>query len=99
MRESIRIFAENMEKVLQENDQKKGVDGWKFEEFSFLTDKLLLESSGLVTALIDGHDEDIIEQTIMVGNYAMMIFDKIRLRKAERDKNSKQKEIKIVKEK
>ena len=74
LRPEVRRFAEQMEKVLRENDHK---GGWHNEHVYWLTQRLGDEHQELIHALID-HPDDIyaiVKECADVANFAMMVAD------------------------
>lgn len=71
MRESVKMFAELMEKKLKENDHK---GGWGHEQYGYFCTKLH-ETILKLTVQRFEHDPDwikVIEDSIDLANYAMM---------------------------
>jgi len=75
LREEVRWFARQMEKVLRDNDDK---GGWVHESTLSLVGKLLFEIGELADALENGNDEDVQKECVDIANYAMMIADNAR---------------------
>jgi len=84
MRESLLIFANDMEKELEENDHK---GGWENSGMDYLTERLLVNIDHLdelfktfflkiedYGSLIDCQRKNLID----IANYCMMIYDNLR---------------------
>ena len=71
-REPIRRFAAAMEKKLQRNDER---GGWDNETAHFLKFRLMEELIELFIAIEIGRAEDIQDECVDVGAFAMMLFD------------------------
>ena len=72
VREEVHDFAEAMEKVLKENDDK---DGWEECSNLYLIQRLVEETSELMKYLDAGEFGDMCKEAVDVANFAMMIFD------------------------
>lgn len=75
MRESVELFAKQMEKRLEENDHKTG---WIDCSNEFLTDSLYHNFKELIVYLRRGDSIKAVEATTDIANYAMMIADKTK---------------------
>lgn len=72
MRKEVKWFAEQMESKLKENDYK---GGWKNDDKEELTQLLLSEVAELMNT---SNRKNIINESIDVANFAMMIADNAR---------------------
>ena len=72
MRESVKQFAEAMEKVLARNDHK---EGWEECTNLYLIQRMIEEASEVLQMLDAGELGDMAEEAIDVANFAMMIYD------------------------
>lgn len=74
VRSEVQWFAEEMEKVLKENDWK---GGWKDCSISWMIIKLSEEVGELATLFVNNADttEEVIKEAADVANVAMMIAD------------------------
>jgi hypothetical protein len=79
LREPVRWFAGEMEKKLKANDHK---GGWADCDDGYLLDRLKEEVDELAAALLCDTDGSIILEATDVANFAMMIADKARARRA-----------------
>lgn len=71
--ESVRWFAQQMEKKLQKNDHK---GGWEDLSLDILLDMLKIEVMELEASIKEWQvSRDIIEESADVANFAMMIAD------------------------
>lgn len=79
MRESVQIFAEDMERVLQENDEDKGQEGWLSGSCSvrFLLHALKEEVEELEEALTECVPGAVGKECLDVANFAMMIRHRV----------------------
>lgn len=75
VRESVRWFAEQMERKLKLNDHKLG---WKSCRMEYLTKRLGDECGELRRAVVKNEDARVIDEAADVANFAMMIADKVR---------------------
>lgn len=79
IRQSIMLFALEMERKLRLNDHK---GGWENTKDGVLLNKLRVESGELYSALVDpglgSNSESVIEEAADVANFAMMIADNAR---------------------
>lgn len=79
MRREVDIFAHEMEAVLQLKDSEHP-NGWEDDTVGELMD--MLDSK--LSAMIQGYDGNLLDQldihslAVDIGNYAMMIADKVR---------------------
>ena len=71
-RESVKQFADAMEKVLARNDHK---DGWEKCTNLYLIQRMIEEASEVLQRLDAGELGDMAEEAIDVANFAMMIYD------------------------
>ena len=69
MRDEIKLFAEEMEKIMKEHDSKKG-DSWKTCDIDFLVDKLGTE----IKEWIDSAKH---EELVDISNICMMLWNRI----------------------
>ena len=74
-RPQVQRFAEQMEKVLKENDHKGGWDNMHPLE---LLNRMKEETTKLADALENGFEDASIKETTDVANFAMMIFDVVK---------------------
>ena len=76
MRKKIKWFANEMEKVLSNNDYK---GGWEFEDYDYLFDRLRDEYIELRRELKKGDENssNILKECVDVANFSMMIADVI----------------------
>jgi len=72
VREEVHDFAEAMEKVLKENDDK---EGWEECSNLYLVQRLVEETSELLKMMDAGELDDMCKEAVDVANFAMMIFD------------------------
>ena len=84
MRESVKKFAELMEQVLQENDDR---GGWEQEDFDYLFDRMTEEKRELRNLFHRQHPlwnlelkpsktrKQAIKEAVDVANFCMMIAD------------------------
>lgn len=74
-RDEVSRFARLMEAKLKDNDHK---GGWETDSTEHLLHKLECELFELKTAVEDGDSKkDIVSECVDVGNFAMMIADKV----------------------
>jgi NTP pyrophosphatase (non-canonical NTP hydrolase) len=78
MRGSVEWFADEMEKKLRRNDEKKGPEGWRDMSPLSLYSSLMQEIRELKMALNEGVSESIIGECVDVANFAMMIADNVQ---------------------
>ena len=71
MREEIRKFAEEMERIMSENDAKKG-DSWKRCDVRFLDDRLKEEFSEWDNTNKAGNKE-----LVDIANFCMMLWNRL----------------------
>ena len=76
-RRSLLSFSEYMEIKLRENDWK---GGWEGKSTIWMFKHLLEEAGELAEALTEGSPEEIIREAADVGNFAMMIAEKMERR-------------------
>ena len=80
MRESVKWFAEQMEKTLKNNDHKHG---WNMCSFAYLFSALSAERDELLLSMFrqskptKAQQEIIMKECTDVANFAMMIADNI----------------------
>lgn len=75
---SVAWFAQEMEKKLQKHDGDKGTEGWVRSEWEYLLG-LMYEKVVSLRDLIDDDSDEIAQEVLVdIGNYAMMLADKIR---------------------
>ena len=74
MRNSVKQFANAMEKKLQLNDHK-GCYGWNGDEKMELLKKLAGEMIELSISIAEKDEESIRSEACDIANYAMMIWD------------------------
>lgn len=81
IRESLRNFVIEMEKVLRDNDYK---GGWKAESLEYLIKRAMTELGELSDALLryqhNDHQDNaamVVREAVDVANYMMMIADKV----------------------
>ena len=72
VREEVHDFAEAMEKVLKDNDDK---EGWEECSNLYLVQRLVEETSELLKMMDAGELDDMCKEAVDVANFAMMIFD------------------------
>lgn len=72
MREAVKQFAEEMEKVLAKNDHK---EGWEECTNLYLVQRMIEETSEVLKMLDIGEFGDMAEEAIDVANFAMMLYD------------------------
>jgi len=81
LRKSVRLFAEAMELKLRTHDEERGEIGWLTDytcNVGYLKARLDDEIKELNGAYIDCHPKGVYEEVIDIGNFAMMIFDRVR---------------------
>ena len=79
VRKSVKLFAEQMERVLREHDKKKGRKGWKKCLARYLRDKLdeeVSEYKGHLFFPIDDSKSQAKNELIDIANICMMLYDK-----------------------
>ena len=90
VRKNVEDFAEEMERILQQNDFK---GGWKREDLSYLDEKLLEEVAEYLTinrssleiiqtfvnkiAQVKGHTDKPDKELVDIANICMMLHDKL----------------------
>ncbi|GIN22583.1 hypothetical protein [Siminovitchia fordii] len=82
MREQVKWFSHHMENKLKKNDHK---GGWENEDIFWLIDRLENEVEELKAAFTDylhlnGENVSIVDESVDVANFAMMIADIARKR-------------------
>ncbi len=77
-REQVRDFAEEMERKLARNDHKRG---WLELPVEALMLKLCVEIEELRIALDYETIEEAMAEAVDVGNFAMMVWDRLRTSK------------------
>ena len=75
VREEVKWFAENMERILKTNDWK---GGWDECSLSYLFEALKREMVELEEALVNEDAVSVVKECCDVANFAMMIADKFR---------------------
>lgn len=72
MRDEVKWFAEGMERKLKKRD---GYGGWRHLPLIYLKEKLKAEINELMIAMDYESPEEVIDESIDVANFAMMIAD------------------------
>lgn len=75
VRESVRWFAEQMERKLAQHDDRPG---WKGEEFEYLLIRLMVELGELCNLPPNSDLQTVIDEAADVSNFCMMIADNAR---------------------
>jgi inorganic triphosphatase YgiF len=81
LRDELKWFAEQMEKVLRDNDWKVN---WKLVDFGelyerFYKDARLMMSEWINEDYWENYEDIIIAECVDVANYCMMIADKMKM--------------------
>ena len=77
MRNSVKVFAEAMERTLKDNDFK---GGWDSDSIDWLGDRLVEEVGEYLEIATEGNYEDGVlaqKELTDIANFCMMIWDKI----------------------
>ena len=79
MRDAVKQFAVAMEDKLQAKDDERGVDGWLYPpcDIHYLIVRLEDEVRELKAAFEDCDPGMVKQETVDIGNFAMMIFDRL----------------------
>ena len=79
MRDSVKKFANDMEAKLQEHDAEDGVAGWldNGANVDYLLDELESKLKLMKNAFKDCSSHDVMKQSVHIGNYAMMINNRL----------------------
>ena len=77
MRISVKRFAEAMEKKLKKYDDERGEDGWNDERIPWLIERLEDELEELKEAYHGENRTEMKQESIDIGNFAMMIYDNL----------------------
>lgn len=103
LRESLGWFASCMETVLQENDHKPG---WDEEPFGLLFDNIVIKVNELndhIPTLLGSQDLSlqqiaaIVENSVHIANYALLIADKAHQRVVINDAGARTKRVQSLK--
>ena len=78
MREEIRIFAEQMEKVMSEHDKEKG-DSWKTMNITNLMDMLVEESEEVEEEISWDYSKRLKDEVVDLANFCMMVWNRIEV--------------------
>ncbi len=82
VRKSIRLFAKDMERKLEENGHKRC---WEGTNLLVLKDLMMAEMEELEDEiLLEGSGEDIAMECADIANYCMMIADRVKYRAKNR---------------
>lgn len=86
-RNTVKAFAVLMEKSLRKHDATKGNTGWDSSHVTKLIKAAQDQTSRAEEALIEQLDLDAVQEAaIDLGNYAMMIWDRVRILKEKKGK-------------
>ena len=78
MREEIRIFAEQMEKVMSEHDKEKG-GSWKTMDITNLMDMLVEESEEVEEEISWDYSKRLKDEVVDLANFCMMVWNRIEV--------------------
>ena len=78
MREEIRIFAEQMEKVMSEHDKEKE-DSWKTMDIYDLMDMLITKSEEVEDEISWDYSKRLKDEVIDLANFCMMVWNRIEV--------------------
>jgi len=78
MREEIRIFAEQMEKVISEHDKEKG-DSWKTMDINNLMEKLIEEAEEVEEEIRWDYSKRLKDELVDLANFCMMVWKRIEV--------------------
>lgn len=93
MRPSLKLFADDMERKLQKNDHKTG---WLTLPVEALLRKLEIELEELKVAVQFEGDVDAMDECVDVANFAMMLYDRIRMDWLNKAKTVEDKDVAAV---